>query len=774
MARREDMDLMTKFSGDPSGFQKAVGDVIYSYRDLSKEQREALKQVKEAERAAREEQKQAAEQLREHKAVVQEYSGALNEVGGAVGGATGEITGMFSSLMAAAGPIGIIVALIGGIAEAWNSAKEAIDDYLNATEKENAGPILQMQDAAKARKETRKQATGGVIYNAKEIAQSSNRIDAINENIHVITVKYMNAPGEKPKELTPEDQAKLKTLQEEKTFYENIITKARELKSLSAEQWSQVTGIKNRVQWEAEYANILDQEEKISKEKLRFEAGEEIIIQNKIKEQRNIIRDPDNKNASSKKAAEAEYEKNVNLLYGKRVELENSLYAIKVQKLEKENKSEEVDLLTIQHTKNINELETQRLDYIGQENRLKTAVNKANLLDMKTEDLKNKKHLETLSYLDALVYENEKLPVSSAKYLDNLKKINEVSSDLTKKKFNALNPFAGDIGNPLASQNEGTNLLKGENTTNALTSGFNADVKQQTPNKLAGFGGLGDAAIDAIKLDEAFKSIQENLPKVDNLFTQMGGLMKSISLTGKDVAEKQKETIGKLTGSFSQIFSTILTQGKGAWKALGDGFKNMLTEMLAQFLAKAAIFSLLKIITGGTGDLFKSLGGFSKFVTGGMFAEGTDSAPGGLSLVGERGPELVNLPKGSQVFTATETKSILKNNDTTQNKQSSLKEILSQKTGLDKFSELSKNSIAQKMLSFKDISKSIPGFENGTSFSPAGVAMVGERGPETIKTGNNRIGTKNTFQHDTLITKIAGKDIDIVLKRYQLELNSNT
>lgn len=33
----------------------------------------------------------------------------------------------------------------------------------------------------------------------------------------------------------------------------------------------------------------------------------------------------------------------------------------------------------------------------------------------------------------------------------------------------------------------------------------------------------------------------------------------------------------------------------------------------------------------------------------GMFAEGTDSAPGGLAIVGEQGPELVNLPRGSQV-----------------------------------------------------------------------------------------------------------------------------
>lgn len=34
----------------------------------------------------------------------------------------------------------------------------------------------------------------------------------------------------------------------------------------------------------------------------------------------------------------------------------------------------------------------------------------------------------------------------------------------------------------------------------------------------------------------------------------------------------------------------------------------------------------------------------------GLFADGTNYAPGGMAIVGERGPELVNLPQGSQVF----------------------------------------------------------------------------------------------------------------------------
>jgi hypothetical protein len=41
------------------------------------------------------------------------------------------------------------------------------------------------------------------------------------------------------------------------------------------------------------------------------------------------------------------------------------------------------------------------------------------------------------------------------------------------------------------------------------------------------------------------------------------------------------------------------------------------------------------------------------------FAAGTNFAPGGIALVGERGPELVNLPRGSQVITASRTRHIL-------------------------------------------------------------------------------------------------------------------
>lgn len=54
-----------------------------------------------------------------------------------------------------------------------------------------------------------------------------------------------------------------------------------------------------------------------------------------------------------------------------------------------------------------------------------------------------------------------------------------------------------------------------------------------------------------------------------------------------------------------------------------------------------------------------------KYLAAPGFARGTMYAPGGMSLVGERGPELVNLPRGSQVHTNQESKKMMGSSNTT-------------------------------------------------------------------------------------------------------------
>ena len=96
-------------------------------------------------------------------------------------------------------------------------------------------------------------------------------------------------------------------------------------------------------------------------------------------------------------------------------------------------------------------------------------------------------------------------------------------------------------------------------------------------------------------------------------------------------AARQLQQINEAYDTFGSAVSTAFAD------AIIEGKKlNEVLSSLLKTLARAAINST---ITG----LFNSF-------KPGAFAGGTDYAPGGMALVGERGPELVNLPRGSQVI----------------------------------------------------------------------------------------------------------------------------
>lgn len=79
-----------------------------------------------------------------------------------------------------------------------------------------------------------------------------------------------------------------------------------------------------------------------------------------------------------------------------------------------------------------------------------------------------------------------------------------------------------------------------------------------------------------------------------------------------------------------------LTDAIMGFKSLGDVAKNILQQITAELLNLAIRALIIKPLAAGLG------------IPG--FAKGTNFAPGGLAMVGERGPELVNLPRGSQVI----------------------------------------------------------------------------------------------------------------------------
>jgi hypothetical protein len=100
-----------------------------------------------------------------------------------------------------------------------------------------------------------------------------------------------------------------------------------------------------------------------------------------------------------------------------------------------------------------------------------------------------------------------------------------------------------------------------------------------------------------------------------------------------------------LGSAVSTAFADAIVEGK----KLDDVLKSLVNTLL-----KAAINStIMSLFTPGAGQTASPLAK----VFG--FAGGTDYAPGGFAMVGEKGPELVHLPRGSQVIPADATRGMM-------------------------------------------------------------------------------------------------------------------
>jgi TP901 family phage tail tape measure protein len=115
------------------------------------------------------------------------------------------------------------------------------------------------------------------------------------------------------------------------------------------------------------------------------------------------------------------------------------------------------------------------------------------------------------------------------------------------------------------------------------------------------------------------------------------GLLAILYNIGKTIVEFIKGFASGILGYFHALPDQMFDIGKKILEKLGDGIK-------------AAAGGFKDTVQNVVGGAFSGLGGAVHGATGWSFAEGTDSAPGGVSLVGERGPELVYLPRGAKVM----------------------------------------------------------------------------------------------------------------------------
>lgn len=104
-----------------------------------------------------------------------------------------------------------------------------------------------------------------------------------------------------------------------------------------------------------------------------------------------------------------------------------------------------------------------------------------------------------------------------------------------------------------------------------------------------------------------------------------------------DSTDQLAQTAQTLEQNLASMFASVVTGATSAKETVSQ-----LLGQMAQLFAQQAFSGLFK-------GLFPSPTPVPKF------AAGTSFAPGGAAIVGERGPELVNLPRGAQVFNAART-----------------------------------------------------------------------------------------------------------------------
>jgi hypothetical protein len=199
------------------------------------------------------------------------------------------------------------------------------------------------------------------------------------------------------------------------------------------------------------------------------------------------------------------------------------------------------------------------------------------------------------------------------------------ATDTLEKRLAGLNAEAEAINHGTAARERARIAAELETVAKQVNGTVTAEQRAQIDRLAESYGRVAEKIERAQSPLATFARESKNLEKQLNQFA-------ASSLDG-------------LTNSLADIV-TGSKSAADAFKALADQIINDLVRIA---IRQAITGPLAGALFGGFG------GGAASSITVGnqsfpKFAGGTDFAPGGMALVGERGPELVNLPRGSQVI----------------------------------------------------------------------------------------------------------------------------
>lgn len=163
-------------------------------------------------------------------------------------------------------------------------------------------------------------------------------------------------------------------------------------------------------------------------------------------------------------------------------------------------------------------------------------------------------------------------------------------------------------------------------------------------------------AADFADLQEAKGTVQQQLALVAEYNSQRHSIEAAAAEEAKQVEIQRQADISQIQTANIQAADMLregfVQLGLAARHGLGDMgdiAKRTLDQLIDLGIQLEILRPLAQSLFGATGT---SGGGIIGSLIGALpfFANGTNNAPGGLAVVGERGPEIVNLPRGSQVI----------------------------------------------------------------------------------------------------------------------------
>ncbi len=142
----------------------------------------------------------------------------------------------------------------------------------------------------------------------------------------------------------------------------------------------------------------------------------------------------------------------------------------------------------------------------------------------------------------------------------------------------------------------------------------------------------------------------------------------------QDAAKVAAMGLDELRGYGAEFVDTVLSED--TWSSWGNAGRTVLNSLKSEFIKLALLNPLKNLINGDKGlpTLTSALGNIGKLFGGKIavgsptvgtsgllsgYATGTEYASGGMSLVGENGPEILNIPRGSRVTQAADTRRML-------------------------------------------------------------------------------------------------------------------